>query len=248
MNSPFALTHGPQRRRVARNFSSTSEPETAVQHERLSGWALILGAIGGIVTMGFHPSGSDLMAPADGAAHLARVALVTHALGIASCPVSLIGAVGLSRHVAKGRASSLLPLVVYATALVAALSATVNSGLVGPKIAQRMMEAQGMRLEALTALFLYAGLAARAFTGVFIVASSAAVLLWCAEILTRKSFPLWLGAAGAAASTLTLVAYLSGHVRLDVHGFGLLLFAQSAWFIAAGVLLIRHPQIPNPTS
>ena len=223
-----------------------------MQHERLSGWALILGAIGGMVTMGFHPSGGDLMASRDGAAHLARVALLTHALGIASCPVSLVGAIGLSRHVARGRASSLLPLVVYATALVAALSATVNSGLVGPKIAQRMMEAQGMRLEALSALFLYVGLAGRAFSGVFIVASSAAVLLWCAEVLARRSFPRWLGVAGAAASTLTLLAYLSGHVRLDVHGFGLLLLAQSAWFIAAGILLIRRaaedaqpPQTPT---
>ncbi|HEX8453603.1 MAG TPA: hypothetical protein VF647_15995 [Longimicrobium sp.] len=210
-----------------------------MQREKLSGWALIAGAIGGVVTMGFHPSGGELMASGDGAAHLARVALLTHALGIASCPVSLAGAVGLSRRIAKGGAPSLLPLAAYATALVAALSATVNSGLVGPKIAQRMMEAQGMKLEALSALFLYAGLAARAFSGVFIVASSAAVLLWCAEILARKSFPLWLGAAGAAVSTLILAAYLSGHVRLDVHGFGLLLFAQSAWFIAAGAVLIR---------
>lgn len=242
MNSPFALTRGPKRRIVARNFSPTSEPETAVQRENLSGWALILGAIGGVLTMGFHPPGGDLMASGDGAAHLARVALITHALAIASCPVSLVGAIGLSRHVAKGRASSILPLAVYATALVAALSATVNSGLVGPKIAQRMMEAQGMRLEAMRALFLYAGLVGRAFSGVFIVASSAAVLLWSAEILARKSFPLWLGAAGAAVSTLTLVAYLSGHLRLDVHGFGLLLFAQSAWLIAAGLLLIRRPR------
>lgn len=212
-----------------------------MQRENLSGWALILGAIGGVVTMGFHPSGGDLMASGDGAAHLARVALVTHALAIASCPVSLVGAIGLSRHVARDRASSILPLVVYGTALVAALSATVNSGLVGPKIAQRMMEAQGMRLEAMRALFLYVGLAGRAFSGVYIVASSAAVLLWCAEILARKSFPRWLGAAGAAVSTLTLLAYLSGHVRLDVHGFGLLLFAQSGWLIAAGIVLIRRP-------
>lgn len=213
-----------------------------MQRDRLSGGALILGALGGVSTMAFHPSGGEIMAAGDGAAHLARVALVAHALGIASLPVSLVGAIGLSRRVAMGRPSSILPLAVYATALVAALSATVNSGLVGPKIAQRMMEAQGMRLEALSALFLYAGLAGRAFSAVFIVASSAAVLLWSAEILFRKSFPLWLGVAGAAVSALTLLAYLTGHVRLDVHGFGLLVLAQSAWLIAAGVLLITSRQ------
>jgi hypothetical protein len=75
------------------------------------------------------------------------------------------------------------------------------------------------------------------------------VLLWSAEILVRKSFPIWLGVAGAAVSTLTLLAYLSGHVRLDVHGFGLLVLAQSAWLISAGVLLIpTQPPRTNHTS
>lgn len=216
-----------------------------MRHEKLSGGALVLGALAVMVTMVFHPSGGDLVAAGDGAAHAARAGVMTHALALASFPVSLIGAIGLSRRLSRDGALTLVPLVVYAMALVAAISATVASGLVGSEIAQRVATAEGARREVVGALFLYTGLVNRAFAGVFVVASSAAVLLWSLEILARRTFPFWMGVAGAVISTLTLLAYLSGHVRLDVHGFGMLVFAQSAWFIAAGVGLIRGSTGPG---
>lgn len=215
-----------------------------MRHYRSSGWALILGALGGMVTMAFHPSGAEVLADGDGAAHVARVAVMTHALALASFPVSFVGAVGLSRHLSKGGILAVAPLAVYALALVAATSAAVGSGLVGSEIVERMATAEGARREAMRALFLYTGLMSRAFTGVFVVASSAAVLLWSSAILVRRALPVWLGVAGGGIALVTLVAYLSGHVRLDVHGLGILVFAQSAWLIAAGVALIRGDGAP----
>ena len=32
---------------------------------------------------------------------------------------------------------------------------------------------------------------------------------------------------------------LSGHLRLNVHGFGLIVLAQAVWFVVAGALLGR---------
>lgn len=210
-------------------------PENILEREKRSGYALIVGAVAGVVTMGLHPTGASLLAAGDGAAHLARVAVLAHGLALAGIPVSFAGAAGLSRRVGGGVA----PLVVYATALVAGACATVFSGLVGPDVGLRMMEAEGARHEALSVAFLYTGLVGRAFTGVFVVASSAAVVLWSAAILRRRTLPRGLGVAGAAIGAITLLAYLSGHVPLDVHGFGILLAAQSAWLAAAGVALIR---------
>ena len=37
-----------------------------------------------------------------------------------------------------------------------------------------------------------------------------------------------------------LVAFLSGHVSLDVHGFGLITFTQSGWLIWLGILMCRR--------
>jgi hypothetical protein len=38
---------------------------------------------------------------------------------------------------------------------------------------------------------------------------------------------------------LTVIALLSGHLRLNVHGFGLVVLGQAIWFVTVGVLLCR---------
>jgi hypothetical protein len=37
-----------------------------------------------------------------------------------------------------------------------------------------------------------------------------------------------------------LIALLSGHLTLGVHGFGLVVLAQASWFIAVGALMLGH--------
>jgi hypothetical protein len=44
---------------------------------------------------------------------------------------------------------------------------------------------------------------------------------------------------GLMASSLIILASLGGHIRLDVHGFGLIWLLQSIWFVVAGCLLMR---------
>ena len=43
---------------------------------------------------------------------------------------------------------------------------------------------------------------------------------------------------------LTVIAVLSGHIRLNVHGFGMIVVSQAIWFISAGVLLWKEKQEP----
>jgi hypothetical protein len=38
---------------------------------------------------------------------------------------------------------------------------------------------------------------------------------------------------------VSLAAFFGGHLRLNIHGFGLFIFAQSAWAILVGALLCR---------
>ena len=40
-------------------------------------------------------------------------------------------------------------------------------------------------------------------------------------------------------ASVAVLAVGSGHLRLDVHGFGLIVLAQALWFIVVGVLLLR---------
>ena len=43
-----------------------------------------------------------------------------------------------------------------------------------------------------------------------------------------------------------LLALLSGYLRLDVHGFGIVTFSQSIWLIWLGVLLCRERGAGQP--
>ena len=38
---------------------------------------------------------------------------------------------------------------------------------------------------------------------------------------------------------LLLAGFFAGHLRVDVHGFGIVTFAQSAWLLWVGALLLR---------
>jgi hypothetical protein len=64
-------------------------------------------------------------------------------------------------------------------------------------------------------------------------------VLWSAAILRSGALARALGLYGCALGPLTVLAFVSGHVRLDVHGFGLIVLGQAAWFTSAGELLCR---------
>jgi hypothetical protein len=47
---------------------------------------------------------------------------------------------------------------------------------------------------------------------------------------------------GCFVAPLTLIAVLSSHIRLNAHGFGMVVLGQAIWFISAGVLLWSENQ------
>jgi hypothetical protein len=84
----------------------------------------------------------------------------------------------------------------------------------------------------------------QAFAMIFVVASSAAIVLWSAAILRSAGFSRPLGIYGCIIGPLTVIAVISGHIRLNVHGFGIVVLVQAVWFISAGVLLWKEDQPP----
>ena len=59
----------------------------SMKDNRIGGIALIVGTIGGVITLLIHPSGHDLFAP-DQFAHTAYLLVVAHALAIVSVAAS----------------------------------------------------------------------------------------------------------------------------------------------------------------
>ena len=210
-----------------------------MNEDRIDGAALIAGSLGTLVTMSLHPTGHELFVPGQ-LARATHLAVGAHALAIACLPVSFLGALALSRRLASPDRLATAALVTYAFAVTAAMNAAVVSGLVGPRLVARIVDGAASEAEAWRTVFRYNGHLNQAFARVLVVASSAAIVLWSAAILRVGLLARGVGFYGCVLGPLTVAALLSGHLRLDVHGFGLVVLGQALWFIAAGTQLLRH--------
>jgi hypothetical protein len=209
-----------------------------MKDDQLGGIALIAGAAGGLVTMILHPTGHDLFAPG----HLAPAAFLAaavHALAIASMPVSFLGALALTRRVESPLRLAVAALVVYGFALAAGMMAAVVSGFVGPGLVSEIIDAEASAGQAWRIALDYNHRLNQEFARTYAVASSAAIVLWSASILRSRSLAPGVAIYGLLVGPAIVLAVLSGHLRLNVHGFGLIVLAQAVWFVVAGALLGR---------
>jgi len=207
--------------------------------DRKSGLALIAGMTGSIITMALHPTGHDFSAP-EHAASMMQLSVAVHTLALVCIPILFLGVLGLTQRLASPNRLALSGLVLFGFAEVAAMIAAAASGLVAPGLFHHMADAAPGAADAWRAALTLNGHLNQAFALVYVVASSIAIVLWSVAILRSRSFSRLLGIYGCVLGPLTVIAVLSGHVRLDVHGFGLIILGQAAWLITAGVLLFRE--------
>jgi hypothetical protein len=208
--------------------------------DKKGGIALIAASLGGIITMGLHPTARDLFAP-ERLAPMTLLLVGVHALAVVSLPVFFLGALALSRRLAAPDRLALAALVVFGFALAAVLVAAVVDGFVVPGLAREIMttappESDGWRI----ALY-YNGLLNQAFARVFLVASSTSVVLWSVSILRSRTLAPGVAIYGLPMAPAVVIAVVSG-IRLDPHGAGLLILGQSVWYIAVGALLWRFQE------
>ncbi len=204
----------------------------------MGGIALVAGSIAGIITMSLHPTGHDVMAPGRFAA-MAVLGAAVHALAIASLPVMFLGAWALSRRLDAVDRLAWAALVTYGLGLVAAMAAASVSGFIVPDLVRALTGAAPPESDTWRILFHYNGLVNQAFARVFAVASSTAILLWSTAMVRRKVLAPGAGVYGIVVGCAVAVLVLAGHLRLDVHGMGLVVVAQAVWFIVVGVRLYR---------
>lgn len=221
--------------------------------DRVSGLALIAGSACMIITMSLHPTGHDLLAPGQ-LAPMAQLTLGVHALALMSMPLLFLGALGLSQYLGTAERFSLAALVAYGFAIVAGMNAAVFSGLVAPGVARNILTSDPSRAEAWRIAFQYNGALNQGFARVLVVASSLAILLWSVSLVRNAALSRGVAIYGCMLGPLTMIAVISGHLRLDVHGFGVVLLGQAVWFIIVGSLLCRRrtPEIkavePQPNT
>jgi hypothetical protein len=214
--------------------------------ERKSGWALIAGTVAGIIIMSLHPSGHDIAAPGQLESVL-RLSIAVHALALFSLPVLFLGAWGLSRRVETEDRVALAGLVTYAFGLAAVMNAGVLNGLVAPGILRQVFASDSPASQSARLMAGYYFRQNQAFAQVYVVAVSVAIALWSVSIIRSRRLDRALAIYGVILAPIILIALLSGHLSMGVHGFGMVVLCQGIWFIAAGVGLCRAQLSPERT-
>jgi hypothetical protein len=204
--------------------------------DRIAGSALVLGALATLVTMALHPTGADLVRDFD--TH-ARTNVLAHSLALVGLGLIFFGGLGLTRRLRDSTGVATAALVAWGMAVVAGLVAAVASGMIAPHLIQDLAALDGPRAEATSTVLRYNHLVNNGFAAVLVVASALAVVFWSVAILRTRALPKWVGVLGVGVGGLISVAFLSGHVGLDVHGFGLIILTQAVWLVAVGAMLVR---------
>lgn len=204
-----------------------------MKQDKTSGIALILGSLAMVVTMALHPTGHDLFAGR------IMLTIVVHTLAIASIPVIVFGFLGFSQRVGFENQGVSFGFVTYSFGSVAVMCAGVINGLVAPSLVRRYLDSDEATQQSIHLLVTYGGLLNNAFAKVFVVSSSVAILFWSIAIIKKGTPARIASIIGIIVGLFGILGILSGHLRMNVHGFGLLMFAQAGWTILIGVLMIR---------
>ena len=210
--------------------------------EKASGAALIAGALAGLATMALHPTGRDLAEAVGRSVWPALLNVFVHSLAIASAPVLVFGAAGLTRRLSAGYGLADLALATYGFALVAMMSAAIANGFIAPHVIDALAHADPSHRPVVDMLAHFNFQVNQAFATVFVVLSAIAIVLWSVTILRAQSLARGIGIFGCIVGALLLIGMLSGHLRLNVHGFGMIMLLESAWLVAVGVSLWRTQQ------
>jgi len=210
---------------------------------KTAGVALILGAVGSIVTMAFHPRGGGL----DTILRQASLNIGVHTLAVASLTVMIFGFLRLSRTQGPQQPQADLGFVAFVIGAGAAILAAIHNGFVTPILARQASDTDPAEMAAWNVVFDFNHHVGEVMTKVFIVATSTAIFLWSMGMVRIGTGWRSLGAAGIGIGAAGLIALFTGHIRDNVHDVGLFILCIAAWIAVLGVLLCRSggTTVPN---
>ena len=213
--------------------------------DRKSGIALIAGSLGGILTMAIHPSPAGPLTVQQ-AAQLSVHSGVAHAIAIASVVVLFLGACGFARSIAAADRLSFAGIVIFGFACAAVMIAATVSGFIVTSILQRMVHDDPATLHQWQMVIFGVFQMNQAFSRIYSVAASIAIILWCASSLRNGGLGRGVAIYGGIISVLIVVGICAGHLQLDVHGMTVVWLGQAIWFMLVGSQLYSRTSGGSP--
>jgi hypothetical protein len=196
--------------------------------------------------MSFHPSGHDFFEAGNQLNALITRTIIVHVPAAVSLPILFLGALALSRSLASPDRLSIIAIVAYGFAVFSAMSNVVVDGFVAPGLLGKLVAATPPASDMWHVLSTYNSYLNEVYAKIFVMASSAATMLWSIAILRNRRLGLGAGIYGVILGPAIMILLASGQLTLAAHWFRLIIFAQVAWFIIVGVLLLRLKETDIP--
>jgi len=209
--------------------------------DRESGFALIAGSVGILVTLSFHPSGHGMFDPATYETVTRRLVEV-HSIALFSLPLWFLGALGLSRRLDSAGDGAIFPLTAFVFGIAAMLTGVVFDGLVTPGLARQLVNAAPEARQGWRTAFIANQVATLSFVHVFEMALPLAMVLWSVMIARTGALPRGLGYYGILIGGAAIVALVSGRLDREHHAFLASILLQVTWLIAVGIPLCYTPR------
>ncbi|HEY5712852.1 MAG TPA: hypothetical protein VIT38_13240 [Allosphingosinicella sp.] len=213
-----------------------------IRNAKAFGWMLVVGAV---LSTGFamvHPHVSSHELDSVLAEMVAGATFngFVHGSLLALMIVLVAGFLGLSMRLGIGWPTVTLAMASYLLGALAMAGAAVINGFALGIFAGRYDGAvRPDQVAAVSASFNMAGSIAATWAGIGAVGMSAAIALWSVRLVALGGAQRILGALGLVIGIAAAGMLISGTLVLNVHGFLLLVMAQSLWTVAVGVQMAR---------
>jgi hypothetical protein len=208
---------------------------------RKAGIALIVGSLGGILTMAIHPTVAGSSLTAEQVGHLSVVSGAAHSMAMVSVLLLFLGACGLTRCIAAADRISFAAIVTYGFACVAVVIAAAISGFTLPAIMKHLVRDVPAAAHQWQIVIDGIFQINQTFARIYSVATSMAIILWSVSALRNGGLGHSVAIYGCIISVLIILGIGTGHWRLDVHGMAVLWLGQAIWFILVGSQLCSRP-------
>jgi hypothetical protein len=202
-----------------------------------AGIALIVGSLGGILTMAIHPKGALSLTTAEQGAHMSLVSGVAHTLALLSVLLLFLGACGITQRLRAADRISFAAIVVYGFACVAVMIAGAVSGFIVPGIMRHMVRDVPAARHDWQVVIVGIFQINQAFSKIFSVGTSIAIILWCVSALRGGGIVRGVAIYGCVVAPLIILGIGIGHLRLDVHGMTVVMLGHVLWYILVGCQL-----------
>jgi hypothetical protein len=213
-----------------------SEQTRALPH-RSTGLLIGIGAVASVLLMLRHPSirSHEIVAAIAQICEAGTFNAFVHGGLLVVMTAVFAGLLGFAEYLGWSLARVRAGAVFHGCGVVCMIGAALINGFVVTGIARTYLGQADAVIETAKPVLVLCHEANQALAQAGTIAMSIAIGCWSLVLLGRGSAARIIGAVGLLVGVIPVVGLLSGHLRLDVHGMGVVVIAQAAWNVCVAV-------------